>query len=463
MATRSTASSGTDPQDPGTSGTPGTPGTAGGSETPEPPATGPDQRAYDPARRAFFFQFGRQAASAAGQVAGMADIVGRTSSALAGELLGLDEPSSATEGRTFTRSGAATDPVVSAAQPAAEHAFRSAYRLSEEGLVLLDQRRLPEALEEVVAKRGSDVAYYLRLGVARGGPLMAQVAAYGLWLTAVERADAPVEQRRAELQRTSSALIDARASSRSLAWAVDRMRRATDRLEPSAPGAQVAAALRIEADAIADEVTAAEAAMALALEEALRQEPGRPLTVLLHGCQGSLVAGQLGAGLVAFQRIREAGRDLRVFVTEGRPFMDGARLLSWELRQAGIEHKVLPDAAAAWLLDREPVDAVVTRAEWVAANGDAGALLGARALAQLTAAARSVDGVTRFLLVAPAAVIDTDTPDGSFIPSESRPARELTAYLSDTPIRAADALVPAADIVPAALIDTLVTEQDAYA
>lgn len=452
MATPSTASSGTDPQDPREP--------ADATADPGSPQSGPDASVHDPGRRAFFFQFGKQAVSAAGQVAGMADIVGRTSSALAGELLGTDgsETDAAKPKPEFARSGAAADPLVSAAEPVAENTFRSAYRLTDEGLVLLDQRRLPEALEEVVAKRGSDVAYYLRLGVARGGPLMAQVAAYGLWLTARERADQPTEARRIESRRTEGALRESRPTSRLLTWAVERMGAAAAGFDEATPGAEVAAALRLEADAIAEEATASEAALAAQLEAVLPQPETRPLTVLLHGGQGALIAGQLGAGLVALSRIRDAGRDLRVFVTEGRPFMDGARLASWELRQAGIDHRIVPDAAAAWLLAREPIDAVVVRAEWVAANGDAGALVGARALAQLTAAARGEGSDARLVLVAPSAAVDEGTPDADAIPSELRPARELAAYLSDTPVRTSDALVPAADVIPAGLIDTLVSD-----
>ncbi len=451
MATPSTPSSGTDPQDPQTS--------ADAAEAPEQPEGGVEPPAHDPARRAFFFQFGKQAASAAGQVAGMADIVGRTSSALAGELLGLDEPKSESEPPSFERSGVAADPVVSAAAPAAEHRYRSAYRLSDEGLVLLDQRRLPEALEEVVARRASDVAYYLRLGVARGGSLMAQAAAYGLWLTAAERAQMSAEQRGVELRRSEQALVDARVSSRPLARAVERMRAVADEIGESA-GDEVAAAMRSEADDIATEATAAEAALATRLEASLEQPQDRPLTLLLHGGQGSLVAGQLGATVVALARMREAGRELQVFITEGRPFMDGARLASWELRQAGVEHKIVPDAAAAWLFGRQPVDAIVVRGEWVAANGDTAALVGSRGLAQQAAAARSDGRGPRLLVVAPAAAVDSTTADGDAIPSELRPSRELVAYLADTPIRPSDAVVPAADIIPAGLIDGLVGEAE---
>jgi methylthioribose-1-phosphate isomerase len=292
---------------------------------------------------------------------------------------------------------------------------------------------------------------------------MAQVAAYGLWLTARERAEQNADARRTELRRTAGALTEARPSSRLLARAVQRMGAVRSGLDEAATGEEVATAMRAEADAIAMEVTASEAQLAVRLESVLPWPEERPLTLLLHGGQGALIAGQLGAGLVALSRMRDAGRELQVFLTEGRPFMDGARLASWELRQAGIEHRIVPDAAAAWLLQRETVDAVVVRAEWVAANGDAGALLGARALAQLAAAAR-IDGVgPRLVLIAPAAAMDESTPDGAAITPELRPAHELAAYLSDTPVRTSDALVPAADVIPAQLVDTFVSDREAGA
>jgi methylthioribose-1-phosphate isomerase len=262
-----------------------------------------------------------------------------------------------------------------------------------------------------------------------------------------------------ELRRTALALVEARISSRLLARAVERMQALASGFDESTPGEEVAAALRLEADAIAAEVTTSEAALASALEFELPSPEARPLRLLLHGGQGALIAGQLGATLVALGRMRAAGRQLEVYLTEGRPFMDGARLASWELRQAGIEHKIVPDAAVAWLFERESIDAVVVRGEWIASNGDTGALLGARGLAQLAAAAGS-DERPRLIVIAPSAAIDDHTPDGAAIPSELRPSRELAAYLADTPIRTSDALVPAADVIPARLIDALVHERE---
>jgi methylthioribose-1-phosphate isomerase len=484
MAIGSTASSGTSDPQPNDSGATdpapaasvagprpvAEPAAATDADAPEPVAgehaapertapehTAPERAApeHDPSRRAFFFSFGRQAVTAAGQVASMSDLLGRASGGGVAGLLGLGPsaspaaPPGARPG--FARSGPRA--VVSAAAPAAEDAHRSAYRLAGDELVLLDQRRIPEALDEVVARRGSDVAYYLRLGVARGGPLMAQVAAYGIALTARERAARPAEEREVELQRTRQALVRARPSSRLLAWSAERMRVAAGGVGPVAGGHEVAAVLRAEADAIASDVRSWNASAAVFLAEQLAGSHDQPV-VLLHGVHGALAGGTVGTGLAALQRLREQGREPRIFLTEGRPFMDGARLAAWELRQAGFEHKVVPDSAVAWLLQREPVDAVLIGAEWIAANGDTGALVGSHAVAQLAA-----DSGARVIVAGLSACVDASTADGAAIPEELRPARDLAAYLADVPIRISDALVPAADVVPGAAISALVTER----
>ncbi len=419
---------------------------------------------HDAERRAFFFQFGKQAVTAVGQAAGMADIVSRTSSGVAASLLGLGQGEESKGRPEFTRSG--NTPVVSvAAPPAAEDSFRSAYRVAGDELLLLDQRGIPERLDKVVAKRGSDVAYYLRLGVTRGGPVMAQVAAYGVALTAAERAIQPASRRDVELHRTQRALIEARPSSRLLVWAMERMTAAVVDLSGDSDGAEAAAVLRAEADAIATGFQSHHAAISVALTRELPQPDGRPLAVLVHGDQGALSGGLIGTGLAALRRLRDEGRELRIFVTETRPFMDGARTASWELRQAGIDHKIIPDAAVAWLFERETIDAVLIAAEWIAANGDTAAVIGGRAIAQqATLAPRDRDGARpRVIVSGVSATIDPGVADGAAIPVELRPARDLSAYLAEVPIRATDALVPATDVIPADTISALVTERGTVA
>jgi methylthioribose-1-phosphate isomerase len=462
---------------------------------------------HDAARRAFFRQFGRQAVSTAGQVAGMATIVNRVTGNAVASLLGLAEPPAppptgvlrgpdprpgvvsappsapgvrtAGAGIVGSPAGevAAGEPVAgqpsagqpSAGEPAAEHRFHSPYRMAGRELVVLDQRSIPDSLAEMTARRGSDVAYYLRLGALRGGALLAQVAALGLAMTALERTAETPQALDVELRRTAQALRDARPSSLLLAWGVDRMERRRASLGLEVDGATVAAALRTEAGAIAAELQSAQAAAARTLADVLAgvaaAAPGQPLGVLLHGVPGPLSGGLIGIGLTALRRLRDDGQPLRTFVTEGRPFMDGARLASWELRQAGLEHKVVPDGAVAWLMEHERIDVVLIPAEWVAANGDCGAVLGSRAVALQAVAMPGWPGVSQPAVIASAvgAAVDPATPDGRAIPAELRPARELVAYLAGVPVRASDVLLPAFDVVPAAALTAIVTEQGVVA
>jgi methylthioribose-1-phosphate isomerase len=398
---------------------------------PASPAPGVD---HDASRRAFFRQAGRQAVTTVGQMAGMADLVSRTSGGAAASLLGLLDlgaPRRRGVVPPAVRAGgsAVADPRrtgttrVVAAPPSAADAFRSPFRVSADTLILLDQRALPDRIEELVALRGIDVASYIRQGACSGGPLLAQLAAYGLALTAAEMATQAPSMRDRELRRIRGALEGARPTARLVGRAMDRMNAAARGLgQPSSPvdGASVAAAMRAEADVIAGEVQLGLAAIAESLAALLADaSPAGRLSVLVQGDPGVLQGGLVGSGLTALRRLHEQGRALRVLVTETRPSEEGARLASWELRQAGIDHTIVPDAAVAWLLEHDDVDAILVAAEWVAANGDSAAVLGSRAIGQLAAATRASSAATspRLIVLALSGAIDLETADGAAIPN----------------------------------------------
>ena len=485
MASGSTASSDTEGRDPEAAegaatgappeaDRPGTEATAASSGAPEEPEAsvpsgspeGPDAAGvspHDAARRAFFFEFGKQAVTAVGQVAAMADIVGRTSSTAAASLLSLGEtPTAASSTGVVRKSHGTRSPVAGRTDGSAiDDVYRSSYRLVDDELVLLDQRTIPGSIEELTVRRGSDIAYYLRIGAIRGGPVMAQVAAYGVALTATERAGQPIASRRVELKRTRRALAAARPSSRLVAWAMDRMEVVEASFGEDEDGTLVALALRREADTIAADFQTQHSTIAERICELMPATDDRPLGILLHGDSGALAGGLVGTGLAAVQQLAASDRDMDIFVTETRPFMDGARLVGWQLRQAGIAHRIITDSSVAWLLAREPIDVVLVAADWIAMDADCAAVIGSRALAQQVGASGGVPDRARPRLIVSAisATIDPATPDGAAIPLELRPARDLDAYLSDVPVRSADALVPACDVIPHERIDVLVTER----
>ena len=67
-------------------------GSAGGSAAPgeAAAAAGPEAPTHDATRRAFFRELGRSALTTVGQVAGLADVVGKGTTAAAAGLLGID-------------------------------------------------------------------------------------------------------------------------------------------------------------------------------------------------------------------------------------------------------------------------------------------------------------------------------------------------------------------------------------
>ena len=106
---------------------------------------------------------------------------------------------------------------------------------------------------------------------------------------------------------------------------------------------------------------------------------------------------------------------------ETRPYLQGARLTAWELKQAGVPHTLIPDMVAGSLMARGEVDVIVVGADRIAANGDTANKVGTYTLAVLAAR----HGIP-FYVCAPMSSVDLGTPDGAAIPIEDRPANEVT-------------------------------------
>ena len=115
---------------------------------------------------------------------------------------------------------------------------------------------------------------------------------------------------------------------------------------------------------------------------------------------------------------------MHVLACETRPLLQGARLTAWELRRAGIAHELVVDAAAAGLIPRGEVDAVITGFDRVAANGDVANKVGTYPLALAAHAAGS-----RSWPPGPTSSVDPDTPTGDDIVIEERDADEVPAGL----------------------------------
>ena len=143
--------------------------------------------------------------------------------------------------------------------------------------------------------------------------------------------------------------------------------------------------------------------------------------VLTHCNAGGLATADYGTALAVFFAAHEDGKRLHVFADETRPLLQGARLTAWELHEAGIDVTLICDSMAAQVMREGRVQAVVTGADRIAANGDTANKIGTYGVAVL-AAAHDIP----FYIAAPSSTFDLAIADGSHIPIEQRDPREIT-------------------------------------
>jgi methylthioribose-1-phosphate isomerase len=435
--------------------------TAADSDQPAGPGAGrppgADQGVADQGRRRFFRQLAGDMLSTAATVVNAAGGLQRDSAAAAATLLDPAGTAASAGPRAAGVSALGTGGSGIAAGTAGA-TFRTPFRSGDDdaSLLVIDQRRLPDEVVEIEIRGAGDATAAIRDMVVRGAPAIGQVAAIGLALAAAAATDSRPNVRQGIIRGAANSLISARPTAVNLRWAVERLLQRYEAFgELSEDGPGIAAALRAEADQIVFETTTDHGRLADFGMAALPAPVGRPLRVLTHCNTGPLACGQYGTALGIIQAAHHAGRELHVWVDETRPYLQGARLTTWELAQAGVPHALIPDVAAGHFISRGEVDAILVGADRVAANGDTANKVGTLTLAVV--AARY--GVP-FLVCAPLSSVDMETADGSRIPIEERSSREVTELRG---IRIAPAGTvarnPAFDVTPAELVSAIVTEE----
>ncbi len=304
----------------------------------------------------------------------------------------------------------------------------------------LDQTQLPGRESELELTTAEQVADAIRRLSIRGAPLIGVAAAYGLALAVAEDPHAAVTRRYEMLLATRPTAVNLR-------WALERVRAATLAAEPGLEHERALA----EARAIEAQEEAASLAMAAAGADMLRAAR----RVLTHCNTGALAAPGRGTALGVITELARRGWLEYALATESRPLLQGARLTVWELGRLAIPHRLIVDSAAAGLIARGEVDAVVVGCDRVAANGDVANKVGTYPLALAAHAA----GVP-FLVVGPSSTIDRECPSGERIEIEERDADEVRCAAGhELTVPGTACRNPAFDVTPARLVSALVTER----
>lgn len=324
-------------------------------------------------------------------------------------------------------------------------------RLSEEGVVILDQRLLPGEEKYLRLTSAAEMVEAIRTLAVRGAPAIGVAAAFALAHETRRLSGLGRDEFLTRLQAAASALRSARPTAVNLAWAVDRVMGRIGLAAGSGPGPREMADLaRQEALAIYRENLEMDMRI---LSHALQLIP-EGARILTHCNAGPLATAGYGTALGAIIHAHRQGRGVSVWVDETRPLLQGARLTAWELEKAGVPYRVITDNMAGYLMSRGEVDLVLVGADRIAANGDVANKIGTYSLAVL---ARH-HGVP-FYVAAPRSTLDLTLPSGEHIVIEERDEEEVLAVLGRRVTPAgARARNPAFDVTPAPLVSAIVTD-----
>ena len=311
---------------------------------------------------------------------------------------------------------------------------------------ILDQTQLPSREVYFESADYREVCEAIRQLRLRGAPLIGIAAAYALVLAAAE-SQPPNAGFMPYLEAAAGDIRATRPTAVNLSWALERLlarARGCTSIREARQGL-LEEAQAIHAQDIENNKRIGEYGASLLAEGS---------TVLTHCNTGSLATGGFGTALGIIRTAWQQGKIKRVFATETRPLLQGARLTAWELNRDGIPVSVVVDGAAGQLLRRGQVDAVVVGADRIAANGDTANKIGTYPLAVLAKENR-----VPFYVAAPTSTLDLFLATGEEIPIEEREEGEV-ATIAGLAIVAQGAAIenPAFDVTPNRYIDTIISE-----
>ncbi len=315
---------------------------------------------------------------------------------------------------------------------------------------LIDQTLLPNELKQIYCNDVECVWEAIKSLRVRGAPAIGIAGALGtvlgIWNSKATRyADFVVQ-----LHGVTDYLATSRPTAVNLFWALDRMRMTAERHK----NLEIVALKRALLNE-ALEIIKEDRAMCRAIGEHGARLIQDNDTILTHCNAGGLATADYGTALAVMFKAHESGKNIRVYADETRPLLQGSRLTTWELMQAGIDVTLICDNMAAQVMKEEKIQCVIVGADRVAANGDVANKIGTYGVAVLAEA----HGIP-FYVAVPTSTLDFSLDTGAQIPIEQRRAEEITdGFGKKTAPDGVKVYSPAFDVTPAHLITAIITNK----
>jgi methylthioribose-1-phosphate isomerase len=313
---------------------------------------------------------------------------------------------------------------------------------------LIDQRKLPTEFTKLQYRDVETLFEAIKTLAVRGAPAIGVSAAYGLVLALQKlNANESIENALESLTEARDYLASSRPTAVNLFWALDRVWQAAS---PAKTLKQLRKVILREANAIYQEDVDMCRRIGQHGEKFIKNGAG----ILTHCNAGALATAGQGTALSPMFEAHKKGKKFKVYADETRPLLQGARLTAWELKQAGIDVTVICDNMAGWLMKQGKINAVITGADRIAANGDTANKIGTYSLSIL-AREHSVP----FYIAAPSSTFDLNIKSGAEIPIEQRSDEEVTTFAgTQTAPEGVRVCNPAFDVTEAMDIAAIITE-----
>ncbi|MEM2994646.1 MAG: S-methyl-5-thioribose-1-phosphate isomerase [Candidatus Bathyarchaeia archaeon] len=310
----------------------------------------------------------------------------------------------------------------------------------------IDQTRLPNETVILEMRNCEEVAEAIKTMKIRGAPLLGAAAAFALALTVHNSKGESKEELLNKLEKAAKTLKSTRPTGVNLFWALDRI---LSKAHSFCGNAEALADFVVEeAQKIADEDCMANRLIGRFGAELIHDGD----TILTHCNAGALATVEYGTALGVVRAAWEQGKKVRVFATETRPKLQGARLTTYELKRDGIPVTLITDNMVGYVMYKRLINKVVVGADRIVQDAVVNKV-GTYGIAVL---ARE-HGIP-FYVAAPKSTFDLSHASADITIEERKP--EEVTFIGNMRIatEGIDVLNPAFDITPLDYVTGIICE-----
>jgi len=313
-------------------------------------------------------------------------------------------------------------------------------------VVTVDQLKLPHETVFLEMKTCNEIAEAIKTMKIRGAPLLGAAAAFALALTAHNSHAKDKQELVSELDKAAETLRATRPTAINLFWAINRI---LDKAKGFSGNARDLAAFVVgEAQKIADEDAEANHLIGKHGAELIRDGD----VVLTHCNAGALATVEYGTALGVVRSAWEQGKKIRVFATETRPKLQGAKLTTYELKQDGIPATLITDNMVGYVMYKKLVNKVLVGADRIVKD----AVI--NKIGTFTIAVLAKEHNIPFYVAAPTSTFDLAHESRNVV-IEQRSSEEVACIGSQRiAAEGVEVLNPAFDITPLEYVTAIICE-----